>query len=88
MKIENIIKKLKKESYQVYEGEFDHKPFMFCNGTALVDISNGVPRPTEARYVDVIKQIKANKSHIYTVDKGVLTFASHYKMGYQDKHIE
>ena len=68
MKIENIIKNLKKDGKEVYIGQFDFKEFWMCNGTALVDLVDGVAVTTSAKYADVIKQIEEDRSHIYTVE--------------------
>lgn len=67
MKIENIIKNLTKDGEKVYRGEFDHKEFWFCNGTALVDLVDFTSVDTTATYKDVVTQIKNNKSHVHSI---------------------
>lgn len=67
MRIENIIKHLKKDGMKVYVGQFDFKEFWMCNGTALVDLVDGAALPTTAKYSDVVRQIEEGKSHIYTI---------------------
>ena len=82
MKLENIIKSLTREGYTVYNAEFSNQEFPFCNGTALVNIVNGSPVITEALYRDVVAQIQANKSHIYTIDGGKKSFSQYNKLGF------
>lgn len=80
MKFENIIKSLKKEGKEVYVGQFDFKDFFMCNGTALVDLLDGVAVPTTAKYADVVKQIQENRSHIYTIAKNKKSLTTNLKL--------
>lgn len=68
MRIENIIKHLKKDGNKVYLGEFDFQKVWMCNGTALIDLVDSAAVPTTAKYTDVIIQIEENRSHIYTIE--------------------
>lgn len=63
----NIIKKLSKDGFHVYEGEFAYKPVAMVTGTAIIDLVDGGVVPTSAKYNDVVKQIQNNKSHIMTI---------------------
>lgn len=67
MRFENIIKKLAKDGYKVEPMEFSFQTVLGVSGTALVDIYNDNVQETTARYIDVVKQIQANKSHIQTI---------------------
>lgn len=82
MKLDNIIKKLRRNGFEVVEGEFSFQKCYMCNGTALVDLSNGAVADTSARYSDVVKQIQENRSHIITVECGKKGLARFNKMGY------
>lgn len=80
MKFENIIKSLKREGKEVYVGQFDFKDFFMCNGTALVDLVDGVAVLTTAKYADVVKQIQENRSHIYTIEKNKKSLTTNLKL--------
>lgn len=80
MKIENIVKNLSKNGYEVYHGEFDFKDCWMCRGTALIDLKDGVAIPTNAKYLDVVKQIGSNKSHIYTIADGKKELTNNFKL--------
>lgn len=82
MKLDNIIKKLRRDGFEVVEGEFAYQKCLMCNGTALVDLTDGVVVDTSARYSDVIKQIEENRSHILTSEGGKRGLARFNKMGY------
>lgn len=84
MKIENIIKNLTKENIEVYKGEFDFNEFWFVNGTALVDLVDGVAKDTNGRYIDVINQIAHNRSHIYTSNGKSKKLTNVFKLGWKE----
>lgn len=64
----NIIKKLSKDGFQLYEGEFAYKPVAMVTGTAIINLVDDEVVECEARYADVVKQIEAGKSHILTIE--------------------
>lgn len=68
MKFENIIRKLAKDGYKVEPMEFSFQSCLGVTGTALIDLVDENVVETTARYADVVKQIKANKSHIQTIN--------------------
>ena len=68
MKFENIIKRLKKDGYEVEVMEFSFQNCLGVTGTALIDLVNENVVETTAKYADVIKQIQNNKSHIQTIN--------------------
>lgn len=68
MKLENIIKNLAKEGFNISKGEFNFIACYMCEGTALIDVVEGEVKGTSAKYNDVLTQILNNKSHIYNVD--------------------
>ena len=68
MKFENIIKRLKKDGYEVEVMEFSFQNCLGVTGTALIDLVDGEIKDTTAKYTDVIKQIQNNKSHIQTIN--------------------
>ena len=81
MKLKNIIKKLTKEDYIVYKGEFDFKECWMCQGTALVDLVNGSMTETCAKYADVVYQVQNNKSHILTIEGNKRILSTYTKLG-------
>lgn len=66
MLLKNTIKQLQKDGYIVERGIFLECMVYYCQGTALVDIIKGKVQDTNARYKDVLSQIRGNKSHIFT----------------------
>lgn len=80
MKIESIIKKLDKDGELVYIGQFDFKECWMCRGTALIDLEDGIAKPTNAKYLDVVKQIEDNRSHIYTIEDGKKGLTNNLKL--------
>lgn len=81
MKIENLVRKLQKSGYRIYEWPFQNEQHMFVNGTALVDLVDGIPEVTTATYKDVIQQIEGNRSHIRTLQGKTKELTSNLKMG-------
>ena len=67
MKFENIVKRLNKEGYKVEVMQFSFQECLGVTGTALIDLVNENVVETTAKYNDVVKQIKNNKSHIQTI---------------------
>lgn len=82
MKFENIVKRLEKLGYEVYEGEFDFQKCHMCNGTALIDVVDGDVNVTQAKLKDVISQIQDNKSHIQNVNGKKKILSEYNKFGY------
>lgn len=68
MKFDNIIKKLKKDGYNVEVMQFSFQTCLGVTGTALIDIVDGNIIQTNAKYIDVINQISKNRSHIQTIE--------------------
>lgn len=83
MKIENIIKNLTKDNIKVYKGQFDFKDCFMVNGTALIDLEDGIVKDTTARYMDVLKQVQSNRSHIYTIVDNKKELSLNYRLGYK-----
>ena len=81
MKIENLVKKLSRDGYKIYEWPFQNEQHIFVNGTALVDLVNGIPEVTTATYKEVIQQIKTNRSHIRTIEGKTKELTSNLKIG-------
>lgn len=80
MKIENLIKKLQKDGYKIYEWPFQNEQHMFANGTALVDLVDGIPEVTTATYKEVVQQIEESRSHIRTIEGKEKELTSNLKM--------